>query len=82
MPRILNTMNSKERLKETIHCRPTDRTPTHFRSEPETLVKIYQRIGSRDYERLLDYLDADIRHVDAIYPADKKHDGFYQNCWG
>ena len=75
-------MNSKERLRETIRCRPTDRTPMHFRSEPETLEKIYRRIGARDYERLLDYLDADIRHIDAIYPADKKHDGFYQNCWG
>jgi len=75
-------MNSKERLKETIRCRPTDRTPTHFRAEPETLEKIYQRTGKRNYEQLLDYLDSDIRHVDAVYPADKKYDGFYQNCWG
>ena len=75
-------MNSKERLRETIRRRPTDRTPTHFRSEPETLEKIYRRVGMRDYYRLLDYLDADIRYVDAIYPADKKYEGFYQNCWG
>ena len=75
-------MNSKERLRETIRRCPTDRTPTHFRSEPETLEKIYQLLGMRDYVRLLDYLDADIRHVDAVYPADQKYDGFYQNCWG
>jgi len=37
-----------------------DRTPTHFREEPETLEKIYRRVGMRDYDRLLDYLDADI----------------------
>jgi uroporphyrinogen decarboxylase len=75
-------MNSKERVRETIRCRPTDRTPTHFRSEPETLEKIYQHVGIRNYEKLLDCLDADIRHVDAVYPADKQYDGFYQNCWG
>ena len=75
-------MNSKERLRATIQCQPTDRTPTHFRTEPETLEKISRRVGMRDYDRLLDYLDADIRHIDAIYPADKKYDGFYQNCWG
>jgi uroporphyrinogen decarboxylase len=75
-------VNSKERLKETIRRRPTDRTPTHFRAEPETLEKIYRRTGIRDYERLLDYLDSDIRYVDAVYPADQKYDGFYQNCWG
>jgi len=75
-------VNSKERIRETIRCRPVDRTPTHFRAEPETLEKIWRRLGSRDYGRLLDYLDADIRHVDAVYPADKKYDGYYQNCWG
>jgi len=75
-------MNSKERLQATIRRQPTDRTPTHFRSEPETLEKIYQRIGTRDYYRLLDYLDADIRHIDAIYPPIQECDGYYQNCWG
>jgi len=75
-------MNSKERLRATIRQQPTDRTPTHFRAEPETLEKIYRHIGMRDYYRLLDYLDADLRHVDAVYPPDKKCDGFYQNCWG
>lgn len=75
-------MNSKERLRETIRCRPTDRTPTHFRAEPEALEKIFRHTGVRNYEQLLDYLDSDIRHVDAVYPADKKIDGFYQNCWG
>ena len=75
-------MNSKERLQATIRRQPTDRMPTHFRTEPETLEKIYRRVGMRDYYRLLDYLDSDIRHVDAIYPADKKYDGYYENCWG
>ena len=75
-------MNSKERLQATIRCQPTDRTPTHFRAEPETLEKIYRRLGMRDYDRLLDFLDADIRYVDAVYPADKKCDGYYENCWG
>jgi len=75
-------MNSKERLRETIRCRSTDRAPRHFRAEPETLEKIYRRVGMRDYYQLLDDLDADIRHVDAVYPPDKKCDGYYQNCWG
>ena len=75
-------MNSKERLQATIRCQPTDRAPTHFRAEPETLEKIYRRVGMRDYYQLLDDLDADLRHVDAVYPADKKYHGYYQNCWG
>ena len=75
-------MNSKERLCETIRRRPTDRVPVHFRAEPETLEKIYQRIGIRDYDRLLDYLDSDIRCVDAVYPPIKKCGEYYENCWG
>jgi len=75
-------MNSKERLRATIQRQPTDRTPMHFRAEPETLEKIYQRVGMRDYDRLLDDLDADIRHIDAVYPPIKENNGVYQNCWG
>lgn len=75
-------MNSKERLNAAIRRQPVDRTPTHFRSEPETLEKIYRRIGCRDYDRLLDYLDADIRHIDAIYPPIIENNGVFQNCWG
>ena len=75
-------MNSKERLRETIGCKQTDRAPVHFRAEPETLEKIYQHTGVRDFDRLVDYLDSDIRSVDAVYPPIKKCDGFYENCWG
>ena len=75
-------MNSKERFRAAIRCEPVDRTPRHFRSEPETLEKIYRRVGFHDYDRLLNLLDSDVRHIDAIYPADRKCDGYYENCWG
>ena len=75
-------MNSKERLNATIRHRPTDRCPVNFRAEPETLEKIHRRTGCRDYDRLLDYLDSDIRCVDAVYPPIKNCNGYYENCWG
>lgn len=75
-------MNSKERLQATIKRLETDRAPHHFRAEPETLEKLYNHLGNRDYESLLVRFNSDIRYIDAVYPPDRKCDGFYQNCWG
>lgn len=75
-------MNSKERVLATIKCQATDRVPTDFQAEAPTLENIYGHIGSRDLDSLLDELDVDIRHADAVWPADTQCDGYYQNPWG
>jgi uroporphyrinogen decarboxylase len=75
-------MNSKERVLAAVKCQPTDRIPYNFRAEDTTLEKIYRHTGGRDIDALLDRLNADIRHIDAIKPPEKKCGGFYQNFWG
>ena len=75
-------MNSKERVKATIQCQLTDRVPTDFQAEEPTLEAIYRHIGSRNLDQLLDKFDVDIRHVDAIWPANVQYGDYYQNPWG
>lgn len=75
-------INSKERVLATIRCQPTDRVPTDFQAEEPTLEMIYRHIGSRDLDALLDEFDVDIRHIDAVWPANTQYEGYYQNPWG
>lgn len=75
-------MTKKERVAAAIARKPADRTVYNFRAEPDTLEKIYQAVGFRDYDRLLDLLDVDIVQISSGTPPEKEMNGFYQNCWG
>ena len=65
----------------TLNGEATDRIPSNFRAEDVTLEKLFRASGMRK-DALCDALDVDIRHIDAIPPAEKKMGSFYQNYWG
>ena len=53
-----------------------------FRAEPDTLEKIYERLGFHDYDRLIDLLDVDVYQISAGFPPEKDMGGYFQNFWG
>lgn len=74
-------MDSRERVLLTLNGEATDRIPSNFRAEDVTLEKLFRASGMRK-DALCDAMDVDIRHIDAIPPAEKKMGSFYQNYWG
>jgi len=75
-------MNKRERVLAAIAGKPVDRTAYSFRAEPDTLEKIYQFLGFRDYDVLIDCLDVDIFQISAESPPEKDRGEFYENFWG
>ena len=75
-------MNCRERVLNTVKREKTDRMPCNFRAEEPTLKRLYDYVGHRDYDRLLEELHVDIRYVDAIAPPEKDFGGYIQNFWG
>lgn len=75
-------MNSRERVIAAIKNQGVDRTPYDFWAENATLERLYDAVGHRDFERLLNDLHVDIRHIDAVTPEAKNRGSFYQNYWG
>lgn len=75
-------MNSKERVREAIKRKPTDRVPYNFRAEAVTLEKLFRNTPYKDADSLMDALNTDMRHIDALTPPEKNMGKFYQNYWG
>ncbi len=60
-----------------------DRTPRDFWAEPPTLKRLFEHVGHRDQDRLLDDLGIDVRHLDAPTPPEREVSaGVFQNFWG
>lgn len=75
-------MNSRERVLQTIDHKAADRMPYDFWAENSTLERLYQYVGHRDLEKLLQTLNVDVRHIQSIMPADKDRGRFIENFWG
>lgn len=76
-------MNPRERVLAAITHAPTDRVPRDFWAEPPALNRLFERLGHRDEERMLEQFGIDIRHLNAKEPPDKETaPGVYQNFWG
>ena len=75
-------MNSRERVIGTIKRQAVDRTPYNFRAEDVTLEKLFRSTPYKNTDELMDALNPDIRHINAITPPEKNMGGFYQNYWG
>ena len=74
-------MESRERVLRAIHGEAVDRIPSNFRAEIVTQNKLLRATGL-SVDAFCDAYDVDIRAIDAIPPAEKKMEGFYQNFWG
>jgi len=75
-------VNHRERVISTIKFQPTDRIPFDVDFEDATVEKIFQTLGHRDFNRLLEYLDVDFRRISAEGVKDKNCGEYYQNFWG
>lgn len=73
----------RERVLTALSHQQPDRTPADFWAEPPTLNRLYACLGHRDHERLLRWLEVDVRHLSVPTPADVAvGPGIWQNYWG
>lgn len=76
-------MNSRERVLTTLAYERPDRVPRNFWAEPPTWNRLFQYLGHRNRERLLDELDIDIRMLEPTTPPEQAlGDGLFRNFWG
>jgi uroporphyrinogen decarboxylase len=77
------TMTSRERVLAALRHQQPDRTPCDFWAEPPTMRRLFDHVGHRDRDRLLELLGVDLRHLDAPSPVERDLGaGLYQNFWG
>jgi len=76
-------MTSRDRvLMALAHERP-DRTPCDFWAEEPCWNRLLAHTGLPDKETLLQRLPVDLRHLNAVTPAEREvADGVFQNFWG
>ena len=75
-------MDSKQRILSAICNQQVKEPCSSFRAENTALEKIYRYVGYRDFQRLQDDLDIDLRHFDAIQPKEIIKNEYCQNYWG
>jgi len=76
-------MTPRERVLTALSHRRPDRTPCDFWAEDCTWNRLFDHVGHRDKDRLLDRLDVDVRHLDVPGPPERAlGDGIFQNYWG
>ncbi|MGA2497949.1 MAG: uroporphyrinogen decarboxylase family protein [Tepidisphaeraceae bacterium] len=75
--------SSRERVLAAIAHQQPDRTPRDFWAERPAMNRLFAQVGHRDEEKLLRELGIDLRHLNAIEPAEVCIAGRqYQNFWG
>lgn len=80
---MLRRMTSRERVLMALRHEQPDRTPRDFWAEPPTLERLFQHVGHRDRDRLLEALEVDVRHLEAPAPPELEvSPGVFQNFWG
>jgi uroporphyrinogen decarboxylase len=76
-------MLPRERVLCALRREWPDRTPRDFWAEKPALNRLFDAIGYRDEERLLQKLGIDLRHLNAIEPPELEvRPGLYRNFWG
>jgi uroporphyrinogen decarboxylase len=79
-------MHSRERVLAALHHQPTDRAPRDYSALAEVNDRLIARLGLRDYEELLQFLQVDMRRVGwfnyAPPPPEPDADGFTRDLWG
>lgn len=76
-------MTSRERVLLALAHESPDRTPRDFWAEEPAWTRLLAHLGCADREELLRHLGIDLRHIDAVTPAERAlGDGTFQNFWG
>ena len=76
-------MTSRERVLTALRHEQPDRTPRNFWAEPPTWNRLFEHVGHRDQNQILDELDIDIRSLQVNGPNEKEiADGLFRNFWG
>ena len=76
-------MTSRERVLAALRHEQPDLAPRDFWAEPPALNRLFEHVGHRDKERLLDTLGVDIRHLEAPAPPERQIiPGVFENLWG
>ena len=76
-------MTSRERVLAALNHEQPDRTPRDFWAEPPTWNRLLAYCGTDDREAVLERLGIDVRHVDAVAPAEREvRPGVFRNMWG
>ncbi|MEN6302837.1 MAG: uroporphyrinogen decarboxylase family protein [Armatimonadia bacterium] len=74
---------SRERVLQALNHERPDRVPRDFWAETPALRRLLDHTGLPDEEALLQRLQVDMRHLNAIQPADREiAPGVWQNYWG
>ncbi|MHB8994954.1 MAG: uroporphyrinogen decarboxylase family protein [Armatimonadota bacterium] len=73
----------RERVLQTLNYERPDRTPRDFWAEAPALERLCQHLQVSDEEGILQALEIDFRHLNAIEPAPREtQPGVWQNYWG
>ena len=76
-------MTSRERVLTALAHRSPDRTPRDFWAEEPAWNRLLTHIGCKDREDVLRELGIDLRHLNAVEPAERQlGEGVSQNFWG
>ena len=76
-------MSGRERLYRALAREPLERPPTDFWAEDATKERLYEYMGNRDINEILEIFNVDIFGVNAAAPDEKcLGGGIYQNYWG
>jgi uroporphyrinogen decarboxylase len=78
-------VNSRERVLAAIGRRLPDRTPADYKAEPAVNERLMARLGTNDYETVLDFLSIDIRRIEPCYqglPGKSLPRGITEDYWG
>ena len=76
-------MTPRERVLLAVARQQPDRTPRDFWAEPPTWNRLLSYMGHDSRERVLEELGIDVRHLDAIPPAEQEvRAGVFRNMWG
>jgi len=76
-------MTPRERVLAALRHEQPDRTPRDFWAEPPALRRLLAHTGHPEPDRLLEALEVDLRHLEALAPPERElGHGLCQNFWG
>ena len=65
-------MDPRERVLAAARREKADRTPRDFWAEKPALSRLFDHVGHRDEERLLEHLGIDVRHLSSEEPPERQ----------
>jgi uroporphyrinogen decarboxylase len=78
-------MSSKDRVLAALAHKKTDRAPATYQAHQVVTDRLLERLGLRELEELLQFLNADLRRVSLSYgqpDTGPDDEGYLRNMWG